>query len=362
MTADATAFLCLLAPEATAWTFQTFEDGPAKRPELAAARHGTFEQHATWLRAQNAQGAGVFVTINETDGQGRKASNVTRVRALFADFDNPAPGTLERLKGETLPPTLIVESSAGKYHAYWAIDGDLPLGQFRPLQRAIAQHWGSDPSVCDLPRVMRLPGFQHCKGEPQPVRLIECGGHRYSPEQLASRYPVAERAPSERQQAPTAAPCDTPTPYGSKALERACATLAATSEGGRNRALNREAHGIAQLVAGGEIPEELAREQLTAAAEESGLEAGEIEQTLSSAWRAGFKEPRTAPPPGSLAAAAFGGAMGVPMPGRALVEVALVDCLDSSFIYNGMGILPAFSSRIEHADAPASSSFCFNPF
>jgi hypothetical protein len=39
----------------------------------------------------------------------------------------------------------------------------------------------------------------------------------------------------------------------------------------------------------------------------------------------------------------------------------LVDCLDSSFIYYGMGILPAFSSWIEHADAQASSSFCFNP-
>ena len=40
----------------------------------------------------------------------------------------------------------------------------------------------------------------------------------------------------------------------------------------------------------------------------------------------------------------------------------LVECLDSSFIYDGMGILPAFSSWIERADAPASSSFCFNPF
>ena len=42
--------------------------------------------------------------------------------------------------------------------------------------------------------------------------------------------------------------------------------------------------------------------------------------------------------------------------------VCLVECLDSSFIYDEVGILPAFSSWIERADAPASSSFCFNPF
>lgn len=328
---DAQAFLAFLNPDADIWTFQTFGEGRATPPTLPATRHGTLDQCAGWLEEQNARGAGVFVTINETDGQGRKTANVTRVRALFADFDNPPPGTLARLKGDTMPPTLIVESSAGKYHAYWAVDGDMPLEHFKPLQRAIAQHWGSDAAVCDLSRVMRLPGFQHLKGEPQPVRLIECDGHRYSPEQLASRYPVAASVPSEHLQAPAAVPCHTPTPYGSAALGRACATLAATPEGGRNHALNSAAHGIAQLVAGGEIPEKLARERLTAAAEQSGLEAGEIEQTLSSAWKAGIKSPRTAPDSRALALAAFaGGSERAPTQERALAEVPLGDVMSAT--------------------------------
>jgi hypothetical protein len=46
----------------------------------------------------NEQGAGIFVTVNETDGKGRKRENITRVRAVWQEdddgFDGPFP--LER--------------------------------------------------------------------------------------------------------------------------------------------------------------------------------------------------------------------------------------------------------------------------
>ncbi len=35
----------------------------------------------------NSLGAGVFVTINRTDGKGRATKNVTDVVAIFADTD-----------------------------------------------------------------------------------------------------------------------------------------------------------------------------------------------------------------------------------------------------------------------------------
>src|SRR5690606_18020154 len=59
---------------------------------------------------------------------------------------------------------------------------------FTALQKRVATAWGSDPSVNDLPRVLRLPGFMHNKGEPQPVRLIETSGKRYGAEELRARY------------------------------------------------------------------------------------------------------------------------------------------------------------------------------
>lgn len=184
--AEAYRFLEVMA-QGEQVTFQTFDDTPAKRPMLAQTRHGTLEEHVDFLARMNAKGAGVFVTINATDGGGRKRENVTRVRALFADFDDPAPDTLERLRADDLPPSIIVESSHGKLHAYWPVDG-LELTEFTALQKRVATAWGSDPSVNDLPRVLRLPGLMHNKGEPQPVRLIETSGKRYGAEELRSRY------------------------------------------------------------------------------------------------------------------------------------------------------------------------------
>lgn len=182
---EARRFLEALAPGEQV-TFQTFDDTPAKRPLLAQMRHGTLDEHYAFLEKMNAKGAGVFVTVNATDGDGRKKENIIRPRALFADFDNPAPDTLERLRADELPPSIMVESSAGKLHAYWLTD-ELELGEFMSRQKQIAAAWGSDPSVCDLPRVMRLPGFLHNKGKPQPVRLIEASGKRYGLE-LRERY------------------------------------------------------------------------------------------------------------------------------------------------------------------------------
>ena len=41
-----------------------------------------------------------------------------------------------------------------------------PLDEFKERQVLLAEMFDGDPKVCDLPRVMRLPGFLHQKGEP----------------------------------------------------------------------------------------------------------------------------------------------------------------------------------------------------
>jgi RepB DNA-primase from phage plasmid len=151
-------FLTLLDDSAESFTFQTFDDTPAKRPRLARIMHGTIGQVALALTTLNDDGAGIFVMINAGDGRGRKTENVTGVRAVFADFDGtPLP------ESWPLEPHIVVESSPGRLHAYWLVSG-VELGEFKQLQEAIAARLGSDPTVCDLPRVMRLPGFIHRKG------------------------------------------------------------------------------------------------------------------------------------------------------------------------------------------------------
>ena len=104
---QAERFLALLDPEATAFTFQTFDDdkdrkkaNEEKRSEVnkkkpltsspdpfAHIYHGFLDTHWNKLVRLNAQRVGIFVTINKTDGRGRSIPNIKRVRALFADLD-----------------------------------------------------------------------------------------------------------------------------------------------------------------------------------------------------------------------------------------------------------------------------------
>ncbi len=167
----AEAFLAWLDPNASKFTFQTFDDVKDRKDgRLTRMLHGTFEAHRAELQRLNDRGAGVFVTINETDLKGRKKENILRVRAVFVDADTPEAvvNVEEAIKAAGLMPGAIVQSSPGKSHCYWLLD-DLRIDEFTAFQEAMIDRWGTDNSVKELPRVMRLPGFLHRKEVPQLV-------------------------------------------------------------------------------------------------------------------------------------------------------------------------------------------------
>lgn len=171
--AEANYFLKQLGP-GESFTFQTLGDKGEKH--LAKVFHGTFDQHAEDLVKLNLQGAGVFVMINEGDGivlPGREtcrtARNVKRVRALFVDLDGAPIKPVFECK---LPPDVVVESSPERYHAYWLGSG-IKLEEFKLLQEKLARKFNADPSVKDLPRVMRLPGFLHHKNAAFMTRILK---------------------------------------------------------------------------------------------------------------------------------------------------------------------------------------------
>lgn len=139
-------------------------------PHPVKALHGSLEQHGLELVRLNQQGHGIGFMVNEGDGEGRSTENVVRVRAVFTDHDTP--GGLEQLNAAYPMPHIIVESSPGKFHGYWLVENFLP-GQFKTMQEELATHFGSDPSVKDLPRIMRLPGFFHTKAEPFLTRIVQ---------------------------------------------------------------------------------------------------------------------------------------------------------------------------------------------
>jgi len=157
-------------------TIQTYDDAGKGRQGLVRVIHcQCFENVASELARLNDLGAGIFVTVNATDGRGRKKENIIRVRAVFVDADCTASP-----RGWHKCPNILVyrdapeteSARAGnplcRWHAYW-LANDVPLDQFSSCQRRLAKHYGTDPAIHDLPRVMRVPGFIHRKGEPQEV-------------------------------------------------------------------------------------------------------------------------------------------------------------------------------------------------
>ncbi len=166
-------FLNLLDHQTDQFTFQTFDDSDEGRPQLVRIFHGTLVQHSQALSDLNVQGAGIFVTINQTDLLGRKAANIIKVRCYFTDTDGaPLKPIIKAARDGSVLPLMLIESSPGNYHVYWKAGCN--LSEFRQVQVALAEKFATDKSVIDLPRVLRLPGFYHQKKKGD-MYAQECG-------------------------------------------------------------------------------------------------------------------------------------------------------------------------------------------
>jgi RepB DNA-primase from phage plasmid len=174
---QAAAFLAALDPDADRFTFQYFGERPGASVP-ARHMHGRLADLAPQLVAMNAAGAGIFVTVNRTNGGGRSAENVVALRSLFIDCDGP------RARPLALTPSMSVETSPLRGHHYWLLVPGEPLDVFRDAQAALADYYGTDTTVTDRGRVLRIPGFAHMKGEPFFVRLIRSRGEK--------RYTIAD--------------------------------------------------------------------------------------------------------------------------------------------------------------------------
>ncbi|MDT7044307.1 primase-helicase family protein [Candidatus Nitronereus thalassa] len=155
--------------------------------------HGTLEEVKDKLIQAQRNGCGIFITVNRTDGKGRRKTNVLKATAVFVDADGiPLP------EQWPIPPHVIVQRSSDRWHAYWLIQPTDDLAAWTMTQKRLANFLKTDPSISDPPRVMRVPGFFHLKGEPLLVKLIQCPTaddvrngkvQRFTLEELETAYP-----------------------------------------------------------------------------------------------------------------------------------------------------------------------------
>lgn len=150
---------------------------------------GSLAQSLPTLQQYNAAGYGIFVCINEMKPEGRRTlENVQAIRTHVVDIDNvfTADDSYKRAVSSQFPPHMAVQSSQGKYHLYWLVEPYQGNDFYRLQQRKLQQLYDGDQGVVDATRVLRVPGFYHCKGEPQ---MVTCWGihsqPKYTAEQIA---------------------------------------------------------------------------------------------------------------------------------------------------------------------------------
>jgi AAA domain/RepB DNA-primase from phage plasmid len=128
------------------------------------------------LKRCNDGGASIYVATNTYPATliggktGRTQENVVEVRAVQADVDYNSAATINAIKtsASVPPPSIIVESSPGKFQGIWLVDG-VSKDEAGPLMKAIAAHFQTDSAVAEIARIMRVPGFVNRKYETAPL-------------------------------------------------------------------------------------------------------------------------------------------------------------------------------------------------
>lgn len=294
-------------------TFQWFLDYEQENQQVEPGlRHGMLSKYRRFLRDMNHRGAGIYFTVNQTDGRGRRKENITRIRAYMIDIDgidsnHKKTRALREIYKSPVKPSLIVQTRNG-LHVYWYSTGEEPVDpvDYRRVNGRIAHALGGDMNARDISRVMRLPGFLHQKDPDNPVRvkiITEQPENIYTRDELFEAFPSfpgeeeellqSQPAPEGGEAPEIARDGDQVRRYALGALEAECREVASTQTGGRNHALNRAAFNIARLFHQGGVTEEEAHEALHAAAKQAGLSDREINRTIQSGFRAGKANPRT---------------------------------------------------------------------
>lgn len=147
---------------------------------------GKFTSMEEALKKHNKENRGIFYVVNFG---GHKDEEITRINAQFVEMDHATfEEQQKRIDAFPLQPSMIIKTRKS-FHTYWFMK-DADLSQFRPIQKGLVKYFDGDPACVNESRVMRLPGFNHCKEEPV---LVECvlfhPERKYTQEQLIEALP-----------------------------------------------------------------------------------------------------------------------------------------------------------------------------
>lgn len=176
--------------------FRVFEDkktGVFQGAKLSC-ECGKYKSVEETLKNHNAMQRGIFFVVNYG---GQDDSAITRINAQFFEMDDGSfADQQKKIEDFPLQPSMVIRTQKS-LHVYYFMDATARVEKFRTIQKQLVQHFGGDPMCVNESRVMRLPGFKHCKME-TPVEVTCISFHperKYTQEQLSSVLPEVEGKP-----------------------------------------------------------------------------------------------------------------------------------------------------------------------
>lgn len=128
-----------------------------------------FQSKSKGLMAHNEANRGIFFVVNSGGNIDRK---INKINAQFFECDTLSlEDQLENISKFPLEPSIIVQTKKS-LHVYFLIKNG-KVEKFRDIQKKLAKHFNGDGSCINESRVMRVPGFYHCKEEQVRVKCIK---------------------------------------------------------------------------------------------------------------------------------------------------------------------------------------------
>jgi len=156
----------------------------------------------------------VFIALSTFNGHTRRAENAMFCKSLFVDLDvgesekkyatkDEAIAALGAFVTDTgLPPPTIVDSGGG-YHAYWPLDRDVPISEWKIYAQkfktyCVSQGLKIDLAVtADAARILRCPDTLNYKTDPPKATALLTGEiHEYDFD-LFKEFLGVEETPSQ---------------------------------------------------------------------------------------------------------------------------------------------------------------------
>ena len=177
-------------------SIQTFNDQRKDERSQSRILPMTMENLEKCIKLQEKLPYGIYFSVNPMQKWKRDAASVTKIQTWICDIDTGTKEEQQKLiENAPLIPSYIVESVHG-FHIYYLATEALTKEQYERGNLWLMQYYHWDIKVCkDIARVLRIPGYYHCKGERQLVVLRDdlfCW-KSYSYDQMLLAFPYVEK-------------------------------------------------------------------------------------------------------------------------------------------------------------------------